>query len=148
MRHSYRRDRISAIGCITASPSRRRLGLYTRFHSKNICGAQVIEFLRHLLRHLRGHVVVVWDGGKIHRSQEVVAFLGSQSRLHAHRFPSYAPELNPQEQVWTHGKRDLSNSVHEGLDTLGPDLRRSIRRVRGSQQLLRSCIEHAELSWP
>ena len=149
LRHSYRRDKVSVIGSLTVSPRRQRLGLYLRFHiKKNLTGLGVIAFLEHLLRHLPGHVVLIWDGGKIHKNEEVKAFLGKTNRLHVYPFPGYAPTLNPIEQVWTHGKRDLSNSVHEGLNTLAPHLRNSLRRVRNSQQLLRSCIEHSELPWP
>jgi len=112
-------------------------------------GLETIGFLRHLLRHLRGPVVLVWDRGNIHKRQDVKAFLRRHNgRLHVYPFPAYAPELNPAEQVWTHGKRDLSNSTHEDLGTLRPHLRRSFRRIQNSQQLLRSCIEHAELPWP
>jgi putative transposase len=148
LRHSYRRDKISVIGILTVSPAGRKLGFYARFHTDNIGGLEVISFLRHLLRHLRGHVFVIWDGGKIHRSKEVKEFLVGQPRLHVYRFPGYAPELNPIEQVWTHGKRDLSNSIHETSKQLGGHVRRSLGRVRGSQRLLRSCIRHSDLPWP
>lgn len=147
LRHSYRREKISVIGGLTVSPTRQRLGLYVRFHIHNITGTEVIGFLRHLLQHLRGPVVLVWDGGKIHKREDVKTFLWRTRRLHVYPFPSYAPELNPVEQVWTHGKRDLSNSVHEKLDQLGTHVRRSLRRVGNSQQLLRACINHSELPW-
>ena len=148
LRHSYRRDKISVIGSLTVSPERKRFGLYVRFHSDNITGTEVIAYLQHLLRHLRGHVVLIWDGGRIHKRKDVKAFLQQIRRLHVYPFPGYAPELNPIEYVWTHGKRDLSNSAYEDTDHLGVHVRRSINRVRSSQQLLSSCIEHSDLSWP
>jgi hypothetical protein len=61
VRHRYRLDRISVISGLSISPVRRRVGLYYRFHRKNIDGQGVCGFLRHLLRHLRGHVIVIWD---------------------------------------------------------------------------------------
>lgn len=124
------------------------MGLYVRFHADNITGTEVITYLQHLLRHLRGHVVLVWDGGSIHKRKDVKVFLQQTERLHIFSFPGYAPELNPIEQVWTHGKRDLSNSTHQDTKQLGTHLHRSIRRVRSSQQLLKSCINHADLRWP
>jgi putative transposase len=148
LRHSYRRDKISVIGILTISPAGRKLGLYARFHPNNISGLEVIAFLRHLLRHLRGHVFIIWDGGKIHRSAEVKGFLSKQPRLHVYRFPGYAPELNPIELIWTHGKRELSNGTHEDRSQLGSHLRRSLGRIRNSQKLLRACIKHSELPWP
>ena len=65
-RHHYRRDRISVIGGLSVSPRRHRLGLYFRMHPKNISQEEVHDFLWYLLRHLRGHIIVVWDGASIH----------------------------------------------------------------------------------
>jgi transposase len=145
--HSYKRDRISAISGVTVSPSRRRLGLYIQFHTTNITGQEVLAFLRHLLRHLRGNVELLWDGGSIHRRKDVRAFLAHQKRLRVHRFPGYAPQLNPDEFVWTKAKHDLSNSTPKDIHELETTLRRSIRRIKSSQRLLWSCIEVSELPW-
>jgi hypothetical protein len=32
-------------------------------------------------------------------------------RLHPHHFPAYAPELNPDEHVWTQTRQTLANST-------------------------------------
>lgn len=145
--HSYTRDKISAISSVTVSPRRQRVGLYAQFYPCNIKGEQVVRFLRHLLRYLRGNVELVWDGGTIHRKDVVKQFLASQRRLHVHRFPGYAPQLNPDEFVWTKAKHDLSNGVPKDVLELGTTLRRSIRRIKNSQRLLWSCIDHSELPW-
>jgi len=147
LRHSYRRDRISTISSLTVSPTRRRLGLYVHFHPSNITGVEIIGFLRHLLRHLRGQVVLLWDGGPIHKRRLVRAFLRQQKRLHVYGFPAYAPELNPDEFVWTKAKHDLANGVPHNLDELKGHLRRSIRRIQRSQTLLWSCIFASDLPW-
>lgn len=133
---------------MTVSPSRQRLGLYFRFHAANITGVEVIGFLRLLLRHLRGSVVLVWDGGTIHRRVMVKTFLLQRKRLHTHRFPSYAPELNPDEFVWTQAKRTLANGAPKDMTELGGRLRGAIHRIRNSQRLLWSCIHASELPWP
>jgi transposase len=93
-------------------------------------------------------VVLLWDGGTIHRRVIVKDFLRKHKRLHVHRFPSYAPELNPDEFVWTKAKHALSNGAPPDIATLGTRLRRSIHRIRGSQQLLWSCIHASTLPWP
>jgi putative transposase len=98
--HRYRREKISAISAVTVSPWRQRLGLYVHFHRSNITQTEVAIFLRDLLRHLHGHVVLVWDGGSIHKGDDVKRVLGRHPRLHCEPFPSYAPELNPDEWVW------------------------------------------------
>jgi transposase len=148
LRHSYKRDRISAISSLTVSPAYRRLGLYVQFHSTNITGVEIAQFLRHLLRHLRGHVVLLWDGGAIHKRRLVRDFIRRQPRLRVYPFPAYAPELNPDEFVWTKAKRHLSNSTPQDLGELKQHLRRSIQRLQRSQRLLWSCIFASDLPWP
>ena len=107
----------------------------------------VIEFLKYLLRHLRGNVVLLWDGGKIHRAVKVKEFIAQKARLRVYRFPGYAPELNPVEFVWTKAKQKLSNSCPENMNELDPLVSKSISRVSRSQKLLWSCIHVSDLPW-
>jgi transposase len=144
--HSYRRDRISTIAALTVSPRRARLGVYVQFHPKNITGVEVIAFLRGLLRHLPGAVVLIWDGGSIHYRRLVQDYIRRRcARLHVFRFPSYAPELNPAEHVWTNSKRSLSNGTPEDADQLALRVRKAIRKVARSQQLLTGCLHKSTL---
>jgi DDE superfamily endonuclease len=53
---------------------------------------------------------VLWDGGSIHKGPDVRALLTRCPRLHIERFP-YAPDLNPDEFVWTHFKATLANTT-------------------------------------
>lgn len=145
--HRYRRDRLSVISGLALSPRNRRLALYLQCRSRNLTGLDIRAFLHHLLRHLRGPVVLLWDRGPIHRRQEVSAFLARHARLHVHLFPAYAPELNPAEYVWTQADAALANAVPDDLATLYQDLRRATRRLRGSQRLLWSCIYASDLPW-
>ena len=148
LRHSYRHDRVSVISALTVARRRHRFELYFDLHVRNITGTEVIMFLRQLLRHLRGEVLLLWDGGQIHRRRDVRAFLQRRRRVEVHRFPSYAPELNPDEFVWTQAKRELSNIDHDGLVPLTLHVVRSLQHIGRSQALLRSCIRASDLPWP
>jgi transposase len=68
--------------------------------------AGIVRFLKHLLRHISGKLLVVWDGLPVHRSQAVKDFLrqGATQRVHLEQLPGYAPELNPAEGVWNYLK--------------------------------------------
>jgi hypothetical protein len=147
----YQRTRctrkISSIGGLSLSPGRRHLGLYLHWYpDTNICQEHVIAFLRDLLRHLRGAVVVVWDRIQIHRSGAVRDWLARQRRLTVECLPAYAPELNPIEHTWSYLKyhRMPNHGIRE-VDTLGRRVTRETRFVRGSQRLLRSFIHGSEL---
>src|SRR4051812_9188617 len=61
---------------------------------------EVYDFLWYLLRHLRGHVIVVWDGASIHDPRSLSEFCRQYPRLHLERLPAYAPQLNPIEAAW------------------------------------------------
>lgn len=102
-------------------------------------------FLRALLRHLRKHVIVVWDGGSIHKGPDVRALLQRCPRLHVERFPGYAPELNPDEFVWTHFKAALANGRPDNLHQLLTTLCRLTAKVRRRPALIRSFVAAADL---
>ena len=52
--------------------------------------------------------------------------LREHPRLRLERFPSYAPELNPDEGVWNLAKHDLANGCPKDLDDLMQNLVRSV----------------------
>lgn len=98
-----RRDRLSALSCITLSPVEGRPGLYFQLLPLNrtVHAEEVVAFLKALKRQLRGPFTVVWDRSKIHSKSEVVqAFLAANPDIVAEDFPGYVPELNPDEWVW------------------------------------------------
>src|SRR3989441_8387402 len=67
---------------------------YFRLYPGTIRSPQVIEFLTHLLRHLPGKLLIVWDGLRSHRSRMVWDFVRQQrGRLWLEVLPAYAPEL-------------------------------------------------------
>jgi transposase len=144
-RHVYRRDKISVISGITVSPKRQRLNLYYYLFYNNIGQEEVCLFLRHLLRHLRGQVIVVLDNSRTHKGEPFEELLLQHPRLHIENFPSYAPDLNPDEGVWSLAKRKLANSFPKDIDELMEDIIRSINDIARSQKKLQGCIEQSEL---
>jgi len=145
VRHRYSRDKISAISAVTVSPQRHRFGFYIHFHAANITGVEVTLFLRALLRHLRGHVIALLDNGRIHKGAEMAALLRRQPRLHIEWFPGYAPELNPDEFVWTHCKNALANSRPDNVGELLDRLCRVAREIRSRPHLIRSFVQASDL---
>ena len=107
LRAPLTRDHLSAISAIT--PAGR---LFTHIQREAFRGPAIVDFLRQLLRQVRGKLLVIWDGAPIHHSQAVKDFLaaGAAHRLHLEQLPGYAPELNADEGVWNLLKRgELKN---------------------------------------
>src|SRR5205085_565913 len=69
----------------------------------------IVRFLKHLLRHIPGKVLVIGDGAPIHRGQPVKDFLarGGARRIRMEPFPGYASDLNPDEGIWNYLTRLL-----------------------------------------
>jgi transposase len=62
--------------------------------------------LRQMMQHRRKPVHLVVDGLPAHRTALVKAYVAStEGMLTLHFLPGYAPELNPDELVWSHVKR-------------------------------------------
>lgn len=120
---------------------------YFRLFPGSIRGPQVIEFLTHLLRHIPGQLLVIWDGLPAHRSRLVQGWAAGQcSRLELERLPAYAPELNPVEYIWGYWKQhELPNFCPKNFVELSYQARRALRRMRRRPSLIRSFWRQAQL---
>ena len=140
VRYNYKHDRISAIAALPVAAKRAHLGLYVQLRQNNFKAVHVAKFLRLLLAHLRGPVILLWDGGQIHKGPAINSVRDAFPRLHLERFPGYAPELNPVEQLWNDFKRHTGNSILRGKQDIRLTLHGSARRVRRSPDKLRSFV--------
>ena len=141
-----RRDKISVISGISLSPRRHRLSLYHLLFFDNIGQEEVCGFVREWLRHLRGPLILLLvDNSSTHKGNPIAHLQRQHPRLHIEYFPSYAPELNPDEGVWAQAKRELANSCPRDVDELMEDILRSIDGIRSSPQKLRGCILQSDL---
>ena len=131
-------DHLSAISGITASGK-----LYLKVQERAYTSEGVVCFLRHLLRHVGGKLLVIWDGSPIHRGQPVQEFLtrGEGQDLEVEQLPGYAPELNPDEGIWRYLKRvELKNVCCSQLSELRYELRKAVARLRHRGEILLGCL--------
>lgn len=127
---------MSVLAALTLSPRRQRLGLYFRTLQDGYFQTEhIAAFLRDLHYHLRGRIIVVWDGWKPHAA---AAKQVRSSRMEFVTLPPYAPELNPVEQLWNYLKwtrlaNDAcldSTELHAKLEPLLWQTRLATRRLR------------------
>jgi transposase len=120
---------------------------YFRLYPGTIRSPQVIDFLSHLLRHLRGQLLIVWDGLRSHRSRVVWDFVRQRrGRLWLEFLPAYAPELNPVEYLWAHWKHhELPNFCPDNYGELSYHARQALRRMRRRPMLVCAFWQQAEL---
>jgi transposase len=105
----------------------------------------VADSLRHLLRHLRGFLIVVWDNGRHHEGDAICALLRRCRRIRLEALPPYAPELNPDEGVWNQTRTTLANGRPDDPLELGATLSEVMSVLGLSQPKLRWCFHQSEL---
>ncbi len=123
--------------------------LFFRLHpGKSIRSKEVVDFLRQILYQLDGHIIVVWDNLKAHKSRKVKDFLGRHARLEMELLPPYCPELNPDEGVWNWSKtKDLVNVCARDAAEIVKLVRGSLMRVQCRAHIRRWCLHESELSF-
>ena len=144
------RHKVSVIGGISVSPERQRLGFYFATEPDGFFTAQkVVDYLRDLLKHLRGNVIVVWDRGANHKGPIVREFLKQNRRLRLEMLPSWAPDLNPVEAVWSWLKYgELANFTPEDIPELDDAVVDRLIELKFDPDLLRALWERCKLPFP
>ena len=140
------RDHLSVISGLTHTGR-----VLVQVRAQAFRGPGVVRFLQHLLHHIEGKVLVIWDGAPIHRAQAVKDFLtqGAAARLQLEPLPGYAPDLNPDEGVWHYLKHvELRNVCCADLAELRRELRLAIQRLRHKRHVLQGCITECGYNVP
>ncbi len=144
-----RRDRVSAISCITVSPGVARPNLFFELlpDNQNVRAPQVVGFLKALRRQLPGPWTILWDRNGIpSKSLLVREWLGAHPAVVAEDFPGYTPELNPDELVWGWSKYgQLSNLAAFDTDELRDNVLDALVDLKYDRAMLRAFINHVNL---
>jgi hypothetical protein len=134
-------DQLSAI---SASTLEGRLFLQVRTDRDD--GEAVVGFLRVVWRKMAGKILLIGDGSPIHPGQAVKDFLraGAAKRVPLEQWPGYAPDLTPDEGIWTSRKRvelgtGCATTLAELRHRLRHRLRRAAVRVRHKPDVIRAC---------
>jgi transposase len=144
------RAKVSVIGGVSVSPTAKRLGFYFATEPDGYFTAEkVIVYLRDVLTHLRGKIIVVWDNGGNHKGPAIRAFLKKSRRLHLERLPPWAPDHNPVEAVWSWLKYgQLANYTPADLDELDDTIVDRLIELKFDPTLLKALWERSELPFP
>jgi transposase len=139
LKENLTRDHLCAMSAIALDGK-----LYMMEQERVFKGEDVVRFLKHLMRQIKGKLLVIWDGSPIHRGGAVKDFLSSWASgwLQLEQLPGYAPDLNPEEGVWKHLKKcvELKNLCCESLAELKIELGKAKERLRHKRDVILGCI--------
>jgi len=104
-----------------------------------------VAFLENFMKGKRGKVFLVVDGHPAHKATVVNHYVGSlEGQLELHPLPPYAPDLNPDEFVWSHMKTNgVSKKPLKKNESLRDRVEEDLTRIKGNPELVRSFF-HAE----
>ena len=100
----------------------------------------MITFLKHLSRHVKRKLLIVWDGVAMHKSKATNNYIAStKGGIVAFHLPPYAPELNPAEFIFGYLKeRQLPNYCPDSIWQLKDATRQSLGNMRRRKKLVES----------
>ncbi|MFL1378057.1 MULTISPECIES: transposase [unclassified Nocardiopsis] len=148
--------RVSLAGLVCTRPGRRTRFVFRtrvrhsgrRHEPKGFTARSYVEFLDEVHRRLGGPIVLVWDNERRHVGALVRQAVEAREWLTVFRFPTYAPELNPVEGVWSHLRRGLGNLTPRGIDQLAVVVRSRLRKMQHRPGLLEGFIAETGLDLP
>ncbi len=95
-----------------------------------------IEFLKKLHADAGKPIIVIADNASYHSSDKVKKFAGKSQDIHLGWLPKYAPELNPDEQVWNHAKARLARLFIENKENLKACVLNIMRSIQKTKKLI------------
>jgi putative transposase len=139
---------ISATGIVVTDAAMKKVRALCTFTTGAVRKEDTVRTLKHLTRHIKGPIALLWDGLAQHRANIVREFLERQRSCFViiERFPAYAPELNPQEYVWAASKtKDMANFCPKEPGDLSRHAKKSIKRIQNSPHILRGALKRSGL---
>ena len=99
-----------------------------------------VAFLRDFMKGRTGGVFLVMDGHPAHKANLVTEFVASLGgRLELHPLPPYAPDLNPDEFVWSHMKTNgVSKKPLKKNESLKDRIEEDLLKIQEDPRLVRS----------
>ncbi len=99
-----------------------------------------LKFLKAFMRNRKYPVFLILDGHPSHRARVVAQYVQSlKGRLELHFLPGYAPELNPDEFVWNHLKKQgVSKKPLRKNESLRARVQHDLEQIKRCPALVRS----------
>jgi len=119
--------------------------IYKRHFDGSINAEKLLVGLEHLVRHIKGPLILIWDQSRTHKAKIVKAFLEKHPKIHVEYLPAYAPELNPEEYCHGNVKRHMKNAILHSKIEIRSSLNQGFARLRKRPDILLSCFQHAGL---
>jgi transposase len=132
---SGRRQSVSAISAVNA-----RGAFWYEIYTERLNATRFVVLLQHFMRRRTSPVFLVLDRHPAHIAKVVAQYVQRLAgRLELHFLPGYAPELNPDEFVWNHLKRQgVSKTPLRRDESLRRRVQSDLAAIQSRPALVRS----------
>jgi transposase len=138
------RQSISAASAVNAKG-----GFWYCTYQGGLTAELFVRLLGKLMRHRPKPVHLVVDGLPAHKTKLVKDYVQSTGgRLTLHVLPGYAPELNPDELVWSHVKRTgVARTPLRKGERLQDKIDAQLARIKNAPKLVRSFFQTPSVAY-
>jgi transposase len=114
-----------------------------------LTGPLFVDLLRRMMRGRRKPLHLILDGLPAHKALAVKEYVaGLDGKLTLHDLPGYAPDLNPDELVWSHAKRtgNARRPLQKG-ERLADRITAQLAEMARRPALVRSFFKHPSVAY-
>lgn len=95
---------------------------------------------------LGGPIVLIWDNLNVHRSAGMRQYAADHDWLTIIQLPSYCPQLNPVEGIWSLLRRSVTaNVLFVDRDQLERAVRSGMRKIQHRPHVIDGCLRGTRL---
>ena len=95
---------------------------------------------------LGGPIVLVWDNLNVHKVPPMQKFIDEHADwLTVFHLPTYAPDLNPAESIWSMLKAGLTNFAATNANHLVRTVKRQLKMIQYRESLVNGCLTQTGL---
>jgi transposase len=138
------RQSISAASAVNAKG-----GFWFATYKGALNGELFVQLLRRLMYRRKRPLYLVVDGLPGHKKAVVKQYVQSlKGRLQLHFLPGYAPDLNPDELVWSHAKRTgvARNPLRKG-ESMEQRVTEQLKTIEQNPSLVRAFFRHPSVAY-
>jgi transposase len=142
---SGQRQKVSVISAVNA-----RGGFWFDVYTGKLNAERFQEFLGDFMERRPDPVFLVVDGLSVHKAKSVKRFLEEElaGRLELHFLPPYAPDLNPDEFVWSHLKTNgVSKRPLKKNESLSDRVFEDMFAIKKDKTLIKSFFQAPSVSY-
>jgi len=138
------RQSVSAASAVSAKGA-----FWFATYKGGLTGELFVELLEQMMYRRKKPVRLVVDGLPAHKKAAVKDYVASTAgKLTLHFLPGYAPDLNPDELVWSHAKRTgVARSPLRAGENLQCRVDDQLQAIADDPALVRSFFRHPSVSY-